>query len=608
MCVCEENDPVSKAGFKAQMQQLEEQQERQKQEMEAARAREAFEALSPDEQVAVMQQAQQEEQMAQHAAMQEEAAMGQPSPEEIAMAEQQQMAMADESQPALGQEPQMSAEGGRINKFDKGGKKKNVGTWKDASADHWGIFTKPGLRRFLENAKAQIDMAPEDKKDAVRRRIMNEFNTLQQSYNDYVAPTLGSDRYEYSEGILNHQKDFDRMYGNTGFYTTDDNGNVTNLIADAINLPKGAATEDKPSNWFDGYNGPRTSIRNFGSTEYGDDEYYKDLVKGFGELGLTYAPNENWKYGPDGGYQLYGLSLPEDTATTGTAPTRRWDYNTGTWTEGSAPAPAAPSAATPAIVAATTPAGTGHETVEPRHKASWMRYAGLFGPAVGLGMQMAGIGRPDTGSIDAALRGSGEVSLANYKPIGNYLTYRPLDIWYEQNRLDANSRATDRAIRNSGSNQGAIAAGLLANGYNSQIASGNLFRQAQEYNDNLRKQVEDFNRGTNQFNAEAYNRLSQFNADARNRARQANAQMRLHAAAQKADMDAGWYNGIYGNVSGLFKGLSDLGRENEQFNWLADLAADGAFGNLGKSNTGRRWIKRSASKGGKIRRKKGLTI
>ena len=600
------NDPISQASFQAQMESLAEQQERQKQEMEAQKAQEAFDSLTPEEKVGIMQYAQQQEQAAQEQAMQQEAMaqqaqMQQPSPEEIAMAEQQQ------GQPEAAEEQPVMAEGGHL--YPDGGKK-NVGTWKDDKADHWGIFTKPGLRRFLENAKAQIDMAPDDKKDEVRRKIMNDFNTLQQSYNDYVAPTLGSDRYEYSEGILNHQKDFDRKYGNTGFYSTDDNGNITNLIADAINLPQGAATEDKPSNWYDGYNGPRTSIRNFGSTEYGNDDYYKDLVEGFGELGLTYAPNENWKYGPDGNYQLYGLSIPEDIATAGEAPTRRWDYNTGTWTTDTAPASAAPSVATPTTVASNTPTADEWE-VTPNYKNDKLRYAGLFGPAVGLGMQLMGIGKPDTGAFDNILEGydrSG-AALADYQPIGNYLRYNPMDIWFEQNRLNANARATDRAILNSGSNQGSKAAALLASGYNTQTASGDLYRKGLEYNEALKQQVAGFNRGTDQFNAEAYNRTALQNAETLNRQRQYRAQLGMQAAAQKADLDAGWYNGIYGNVAGLFKGIGDLGRENAQHNMIAEMAADGIFGSMSpRTNTGRRGKYLTFTKkacGGKLNKKKG---
>jgi hypothetical protein len=60
-------------------------------------------------------------------------------------------------------------------------------------------------------------------------------------------------------------------------------------------------------------------------------------------------------------------------------------------------------------------------------------------------------------------------------------------------------------------------------------------------------------------------------------------------------------------VAGLFKGIGDIGRENAQFNWLSDLAADGAFGNLGSSNTGKRWTKEKKAKGGKLK-KRGLTI
>ena len=110
------NDPISKAGFEKQMQMLEEQQERQKQEMEAERARAAFEALSPEEQTALMQQRAEQEAMAQ-----QQATMQQPTPEEIDMV-QQQMMQADGSEAALGQEPQMNCFGGKINRFDEGGR------------------------------------------------------------------------------------------------------------------------------------------------------------------------------------------------------------------------------------------------------------------------------------------------------------------------------------------------------------------------------------------------------------------------------------------------------------------------------------------------------
>lgn len=212
------------------------------------------------------------------------------------------------------------------------------------------------------------------------------------------------------------------------------------------------------------------------------------------------------------------------------------------------------------------------------HRATWPRYAGLFGPAVGLGMMAAGIGKPDYAGLDAAMEGYNRASgrVADYKPIGNYLTYRPMDIWSEQNRLDANARATDRALVNSGLTAGNRIAGLLANGYNNQIANAELHRKALEYNDALNKQVADFNRGTDMFNAQAYNQTSLANAHMLNQDRQFKANLAADIARTKMSADNSWYNSLYGNVAGLFKGLSDLGRENYMYNQAIDVLGSGA--------------------------------
>ena len=234
----------------------------------------------------------------------------------------------------------------------------------------------------------------------------------------------------------------------------------------------------------------------------------------------------------------------------------------------------------------------------------------MLGPLVGLGMQAMGIGKPNYSRMDASVEAaSGSPALASYKPIGNYLTYNPMDIWYEQNRMDANSRATDRAILNNASPIGTKMAGLLANGYNSQIADGDLYRKALEYNDAKRQKVAEFNRGTDMYNADAFTKTSATNAEIANRQRQFKAQMQMDAARQRMAADAAWNQGIYGNVSGLFKGISDLGRENAQHNMIANMAADGIFGVMTpKSNTGKRVVTTKKSCGGKIKRKRGLTF
>jgi ATP-dependent helicase/DNAse subunit B len=153
-------------------------------------------------------------------------------------------------------------------------------------------------------------------------------------------------------------------------------------------------------------------------------------------------------------------------------------------------------------------------------------------------------------------------------------------------------------------------AGLLSNGYNSQLASGNLFRQAQEYNDALRQKVEEFNRGTNQFNAEAYNRNSQFNADAFNTANRASAQMQLHAAQAKDDANRWWASNLYGNINGLFDNINQWEKWKRDHNTIAKMYANGLAGTITEDNPmGIGMVKTVTAKGGKLKKKKrGLTI
>jgi len=254
---------------------------------------------------------------------------------------------------------------------------------------------------------------------------------------------------------------------------------------------------------------------------------------------------------------------------------------------------------------------------EPVLKKEWPRYAGLFGPAVGLGMQALGIGKPNTAGLDAAVNLVGRSGArASYQPIPDYLRVQPMDMWSAQNKMDANSRATDRSILNSGNMFGARVAGLLANNQNNIEESGNLYRKGLEYNAGDRRTAADFNRGTNTFNADAYNKVSLANAEMANRQSQAQATLAMQAAQAKMNADAAWNQGIYGNVSGLFKGVGELGRENAQHNMLARMAASGLFGTAEPENAVfAGLIKRKDAvqkkKGGKItkrKRKGGLTI
>lgn len=675
------NDPISISGLKAQMHQLADEQERQKQEMDAQRAKAAFEVLSPEEQVAVMEGAAQQEAMAEQVAMQQQAQLSQSPSDQV------------NQEYNLGQEPQMFATGGGIVKGEDGlidydkslidlpevvvtGKKRKPKTFDyaatpeamqvltaladidkgkkqeevmDALAEelkerkldrqmymrnriHYyakGGKMKENVYKLLnldtdEKFKAwakkhKLELQPyyyNDEQDYNWNALMNmqEFrdalagdnkalkDALNKGYDfgAYVADNDGTKRYTWSDDFWGNINEYSKQKGNTeGKYKIDTSykGNVKELEdsdkykAFTNYILNGATDAERMKyfQWIDANTGRSNKYIKDGKLADNWRDMYQS-ARTDGLYGIQHYIPEMTEL--QRGSQAQNLLWNEETQS--------WDPIVGdvnpayksagnfTWqdpqnnntlnyyTDPTAVAEEPADAAKPEEV--NNPAG--NNNLAPKHRAEWLRYAGLFGPAVGLGMMAAGIGRPDIAQLDAAVAGAGDVNTADWKPLGNYLTYRPLDIWFEQNRLNANARATERGILNSGVNQGSKMAGLLAAGYNDQIASGNLFRQAQEYNDNLRKQVAEFNRGTDQFNSEQYGATSRFNADAYNNARRANAQLRLQAAAQKMDADAGWYNSLYGNIAGLFKGIGDIGTENFRMNRIGEMAARGDFGTV----------------------------
>ena len=244
---------------------------------------------------------------------------------------------------------------------------------------------------------------------------------------------------------------------------------------------------------------------------------------------------------------------------------------------------------------------------------TWLRYAPAVG--AGLGVLTDALGKtnsPDYSNAD--LVGSAVDNLTNveFTPIGNYLTYRPLDRNYYINRLNAQAGATRRAIVNqSGGNRATALAGLLAADYNAQSALGNLARQAEEYNLNQRKKVEAFNRGTNQFNSEMGLKAAIANKE--------NDKLRLQARIQQAQLrdqaDARSSADRAANLTNLFNSLGNIGIDEMNRADRDMLIKAGVFGTLSEKPQGwsdKRWEEykkaisgEGYSNGGKLKKRRG---
>lgn len=198
--------------------------------------------------------------------------------------------------------------------------------------------------------------------------------------------------------------------------------------------------------------------------------------------------------------------------------------------------------------------------------ASWLRYAPVVGAGLGVLTDIFGLtNRPDYSNADLVGSSVDNLTDVGFTPIGNYLTYRPLDRNYYINKLNAQAGATRRAIVNqSGGNRATALAGLLAADYNALGRMGDLARQAEEYNQAQRERIEAFNRGTNQFNAEMALKAAIAN--------QRNNELRLKARTTQAQLrdlaDARASAGRTANLTNLFDSLGEIGREEFSRNMI----------------------------------------
>ena len=212
-----------------------------------------------------------------------------------------------------------------------------------------------------------------------------------------------------------------------------------------------------------------------------------------------------------------------------------------------------------------------------------LRYA----PAIGLGAAVISdaLGITNNPEYENAARIEA-ASRADYKPVGferlgNYLKYKPFDTDYLLNRMDADAAASRRAIANqSAGNTGAAIAGLLASDYNTIGRLGEAKIAADKENFARRAQVEEFNRATNQYNSQGA-----LQADIANQGAYANTLGRrltgLTTAAQMRQgiKDAAEANRA-ANISEFLSELGDIGYENKSMNIIRRLAESGALGGL----------------------------
>lgn len=246
--------------------------------------------------------------------------------------------------------------------------------------------------------------------------------------------------------------------------------------------------------------------------------------------------------------------------------------------------------------------GTSNKSKVKNIRQNPLRYAPIVGSGIAVLNDLLGGNKPDysnAGLFSQAIDNS--YNPIGYRPLGDYLVYKPFDRDYYINKLNADSAASRRAIQNtSGGNRAAQMAGILASNYNYGNQLGALARQAEEYNMAQRERVRTFNRATNMFNSEQGTKVDMFNAEGAGKKAALYGKL---AEMRQRILDANRAEKSL-NLTNFLQGLGDLGREltdRDIIRWMGDT------GTL-SYNTKGEYTGGSKKNGGKLKRKKGFTV
>lgn len=192
---------------------------------------------------------------------------------------------------------------------------------------------------------------------------------------------------------------------------------------------------------------------------------------------------------------------------------------------------------------------------------SWLRYMPVVGNVLGVTQSL--LNKPDYSSSDIMMNDA--ANLGSYTPVeakvpSYYLPYTPADRNYYATKLMNQVAATKRGIVNQSlGNRASAMQGLMAADIATLSKMGDLYRQADDYNNNQRLQAATFNRATDQFGSELAMKTSTANAELAAKARLSRLEALSKAIAAREAVNARREAAINANISGLFNNLGNIG-------------------------------------------------
>lgn len=502
------NDPISKKGRDALLTSLMDQQEEVRMKKQQREAVQQFNAMSPEEQLGIMQMAQQY-------------AHSQGASENLEGDE-----INEGIDPNMQEAPMMAAYGGKLgNVFDGTGDRTNRMT------------RKYDLDWFNNRAKALGFELGDDFifSNTDHASNLTNFNNLyaqaqrQKALDTYIKGQRQSwENKELESGRYRRSDDGKSIYKAT-FYTDD------NVGKDYISSDNSRISEND-------YNAQRLAYEALRrKTNLTDEEKaiksafetaaYKKSPVVRGQFAKDYSGNIIYDYDND----VSNTWLPTDDSL---SKNFKWDDKNAATIQ--------------------------YDPDDTKSRASYLRYAPALGGAVGVLTDAFGwTNKPDY-SFASSIEAASNVTPREigFTPIGDYLSYNPLDRNYYSNQLRSSAAASRRAIANQSGGSGTTAmAGILASDYNTIGSMGKLAREAEEYNLGQKEKVATFNRGTNQYNSQGRLEADRANQSAWLQADNTRLSGILQGAKLRAEEQARANANRSANLTNLLNSLGQIGEE-----------------------------------------------
>lgn len=238
-----------------------------------------------------------------------------------------------------------------------------------------------------------------------------------------------------------------------------------------------------------------------------------------------------------------------------------------------------------------TPSETSTSNTTNNSYAQALRAMPVLGSAIGA--LSAAFDKPNYSNIQRAENKFLQIPTVSAKPIGDKMSYTPLDTNYMMTQIGNQNIGTRRALIESGANSPSA---LLASNYKGTTAMGQALRDAQLYELEQKAKVADFNRGTNTFNSE-----SDFKSQIYNQQRANQIANAFLETGKLRDAELAATQGIKSAAySNLFTNLGNLGKDRLARDQVQALIDSGAYYTISDA-----MAKAPYQSGGKLKNKKG---